>query len=210
MTSQFLRSQFGDSCVQLCSGDSVVLMCTDQQVVYKYPLSAEARDRLKSLVLDSARLQNVEHIAIPKQNLRFGMYFEYDAYRSPLLPDEAKPHISAVVSKIVDAISALHREQIAHLDTRLENICWSSDGNAVLIDLDRSIDTSNAEVSRRKAQALYVKYSRSEMYRVENRSWTCTNLDWKQLGKLIVGIEESSSEDTFVKKLINECEFLKI
>ena len=39
--------------------------------------------------------------------------------------------------------SALHEKGIAHLDIRLENICWDDEGNAVFIDPDRSVSTTH-------------------------------------------------------------------
>lgn len=181
-------------------------LCSGLNKVYKYPFSSEAKLRLMNLQLK--QLGTLPHLAIPRRNAQFPEYFEYEAYAFPLEPRAARSHLSAVVHKIVQSITELHRAKIAHLDIQLENICWK-DEIAVLIDLDRSVDTDQDDmnVQRRMAKELYVRYCRAEMYRTETNFWTCENLDWKQLGLLIVCIDDSTQEDAFVQKLIKEGQY---
>jgi len=73
----------------------------------------------------------------------------------------------------------LHKKlEVAHLDIRLENICFKeSDGefSAVLIDLDRC-----APVSKRSD---FIMYSKSCMYQKPAGEWfTNEKFDWMQLG----------------------------
>ena len=44
------------------------------------------------------------------------------------------------MTKVVCAVRELHDFGCAHLDIRLENICFRENGEAVLIDLDRSLE----------------------------------------------------------------------
>ena len=55
--------------------------------------------------------------------------------------------------------SALHEKGIAHLDIRLENICWDDEGNAVFIDLDRSVSTTH-----KLSACVGGRYGKSWMY----------------------------------------------
>ncbi len=49
---------------------------------------------------------------------------------------EVRPHLSAFVSLVFAALGKLHGAGYAHLDVRLENICYNDNNKAVLIDLD--------------------------------------------------------------------------
>ena len=67
------------------------------------------------------------------------------------------------VKSVVKAIQELHRFNTAHLDIRLENICFNT---AILIDIDRSCSKTD------HASHLYLRFSRSEMYKCESDTWT--------------------------------------
>lgn len=51
--------------------------------------------------------------------------------------EAAKRCLRSVLEKIQIAIDELHKFGFAHLDIRLENVCFDKELNAVLIDLDR-------------------------------------------------------------------------
>lgn len=102
------------------------------------------------------------------------------------------------VRSVVEAIKELHSSgNWAHLDIRLDNICFDANNQAILIDIDRS-ENKTKEVS-----GLFVRYSRAEMYRCPMSTWTCENLDWKQLGLLIEDVTKSIERHEFIRKLID-------
>lgn len=133
-------------------------------------------------------------IPIPSPSTIPAEYYTFKAYRPPLTRPEAKTHIVPFVRTVVRAIQELHRFNTAHLDIRLENICFNANLEAILIDIDRSCTKT------RKASHLFWRYSQAEMYRCESDVWTCEHLDWKQLGLLIKTL--TSRHHNFLHKLI--------
>lgn len=118
-------------------------------------------------------------------------------YKAPLSPDEAKTIVVPFVKSIVVAIRELQTFGYAHLDIRLENICIDNSDAAILIDIDRS------EPVDKEASSFFVKYSRSAMYQSSSSSWTCKQLDWKQLGLMIEGfMPDVEPRHEFLRKLI--------
>lgn len=202
MTVAFLQTTFAADAFQLCSGASVVVMVPSQRKVYKHPLQASARDTLRMRV----SIGELNFTAVPKSIATpnsLQQYFEYDQYFPPLSISEAKLHIVLFMKDVIAAIHELHGVGIAHLDIRLENICVRRDNDdyhPIFIDIDRS------QLKSKRASFLYIKYSRTAMYKCGDSSWTCENLDWKQLGLLISLIldENEESRHDFVKVLINE------
>lgn len=57
------------------------------------------------------------------------------------------------VRSVVKAIQELHRFNTAHLDIRLENICFNTNNEAILIDIDRSCSKTD------RASHLYLRFS---------------------------------------------------
>lgn len=101
-----------------------------------------------------------------------------------------------------DAIEAVHKLNIAHMDIRVPNVCFGyNDRNqliAVLIDFDRM--TSIIEVADPNFDG--------EMYRIPDGG-NCGNLDWKQLGLLVKTVadiidESNDSLDLFCVSLIEK------
>ena len=64
----------------------------------------------------------------------------FDLVQPPLTCVEARMCLLEFVSTIRDAITSLRERKIAHLDIRLENICFDvNSSKALLIDVDRSV-----------------------------------------------------------------------
>ena len=104
-------------------------------------------------------------------------------YKDPLTRKEASDCLYSLVEKVGDELCNLHTKGVAHLDVRLDNICFTSSNEVVLIDFDRC---SN---STRHAAGVDVLYVKSEMYTSTNYiRWTCKQLDWKQFGLLILWV----------------------
>lgn len=78
----------------------------------------------------------------------------------------------------------LHDAGIAHMDIRLENICFLANGDAILIDVDRSCMKTSS------ANSTAVKYGKSTMYTRNKglRNWTAENLHWRQVAIMLKSI----------------------
>lgn len=84
---------------------------------------------------------------------------------------------------MVLAITELHEKfERAHLDIRLQNICFRSDGTAMLIDLDRSCEKTE------RAEFLQSQWGESVMYMAPHSDWTAEKIDWRQLAIMILAI----------------------
>lgn len=135
----------------------------------------------------------------------------------PMSPSDALQCLYELVKSVSEAIKLLHDASYAHVDIRLANVCFSNDNSyAVLIDLDRAVkkDTFAADLEAR--------YGSSVMYKVPTQTFTAEEVDWLQLGWMIVYIIHHSSvnsyhkmnskdfqqtlQDGFISKLVKEGE----
>ena len=101
-----------------------------------------------------------------------------ERYERPLSRGDAKCCLYSLVEKVIPVLKHLHQvENVAHLDVKLDNICFKRHPDTiVMIDFDRH---KNAN----KPAALHLTYT-SVMYSAKE-GWLCKNLDWKQLGLMI-------------------------
>lgn len=95
----------------------------------------------------------------------------------PLVENELCLCLGDFVSKVKDSISKLHTKGFAHLDLRLDNICFDANFYPVLIDLDRA---------RR-----FIVFGASDVY--PHSCMYCITLDavqhdWRQLGIIILWV----------------------
>lgn len=195
MSELYIHTCFGPSAFQLSSSESIVIMDPLHNLVYKRALRGSSRDRLLELATSTLHL---DHTALPRMpNVSINSnYFVYTAYRPTLMKEHltATRDLKLFVATVTSAIRELHIGEIAHLDIRMENICFNSNWEAVLVDVDRSRHTLD------KANDLFVLYSRGSMYAVP-AAWTCEQLDWKQFGLLIEELTELPH--VFIDKLKN-------
>ena len=91
----------------------------------------------------------------------------------------------------------LHSFNMAHLDIRVDNICVNSNSDLVFIDLDRSVN--NPE---RKAYNFNHMYQ-NKQYSVEV-GWNFRQVDWLQVGYLLMALFPRLIADPFLLKLQNE------
>ena len=116
-------------------------------------------------------------------NARTAYYFMFERCSKPLTPQQAKRIIVDFTSHVVSAINEIHNALIAHLDIRLENICFKDD-DVALIDFDRSQRTTNM------AKFLQSSWGSSVMYTLPDpdSDWTVDKMDWRQLAIMILAI----------------------
>ena len=89
---------------------------------------------------------------------------------------------------VISAIEELHSCGIAHLDIRLDNICFKDEDDlstAILIDLDRSKSATSSYCGD-------ANYKKSCMYaipeKLANEHVTNSMMDWVQLGYMLIWI----------------------
>ena len=99
--------------------------------------------------------------------------------------------LTVYLRSVVAALTELHGHNLAHLDVRLENICFDEANRAVFIDLDRS-EQADSSVSFKRKSLMYTYVE----------SWTYKQWDWRQLGLLLVRVLQpvSSAEEYHTKE----------
>ena len=108
-----------------------------------------------------------------------------------MLTTDARRYIVEFTTSVIDAIKELHATvSLAHLDIRLDNICFKNDC-AVLIDFDRSCALHES------ARYLVSKWGESAMYMPPSQDWTVERVDWRQLGIMVLALLNDTSEKSY-------------
>ena len=142
-------------------------------------------------------------LLIPELHGTVANSFVYPALPyQPLSYEEAKECLADLVKKVSSALQKIHHIlRLAHLDVRLPNICFREKGEPVLIDPDR-VDNSDMP-----AYQLSRRYE-STLYQIKDSQWCLHNVDWRQLGFIIVHtIYDDNREETgdeFIDALLNQ------
>ena len=119
-------------------------------------------------------------------------FYIFDKQEKPLKPDQAKKRLNNLLKQAAAAIKGLHGAGVAHMDIRLENICFKrfiGGYHAVLIDLDECV-SAYLDASEQ------VECANSYMYKPLTliRGKACMIFDRLQLGWLTLwlrwGLEE--------------------
>ena len=166
---------------QLRSGFSVVIKVTHPSggFVYKHPFNSNERDRLFSLMMMEA---SSSRFSKPLELKHYGsvgrQFFKFHLYHSPVTREVARRYIVPFVSEVIECVNALHKCDLAHLDIRIENVCFDDQMKAVLIDLDRSDDKNELVMNLNS-------YEKSTMYQDFTPSGIAEQLDWKQVAIMI-------------------------
>ena len=147
---------------------------------------------------------------LPMQQVVYSdmLFFKFELCSKPLRPTEVLDCFKEFTTSVIQAIEELHNANVAHLDIRLDNICFK-DNSAVLIDFDRSASLKEC------ADFLQSEWgSSSAMYKVP-RNWTNEMVDWRQLGIMLLAILNETDEEhyheeptdfkhNFFRKLVEE------
>jgi len=175
--------RFGEGqLIQVSSKSSIIFH--GQNKYYKLLLHAKHKETYHDLKLASTGLR-CSQLLIHDEVKRFGR-LSFLCFRKlphqPLSRDEAKRCLRNFIIEVYGALDSLHQHlQFAHLDVRLENICYSNGYKAVLIDFDR------AAYAKDKADQLSEVYPKSIMYSrpdlINDGEWTNERCDLKQFGK---------------------------
>ena len=190
LSKSFVEQKFGQGSVQCYSGLSIVIINSNTKKVYKKSFEMLAGERLLSLLYADP----IDQCVLPTARTRDGFYV-FDLVHSPLTHGEAKTCLILFAISVKDAITSIHHRKIAHLDIRLENICYDVNlSKALLIDFDRSVEEA---LFLSNPAYLEETYGKSIMYRVPTTfdiDADHSNLDWRQFGIMLCYILEPNED----------------
>ena len=131
------------------------------------------------------------HFIIPTMT-RIEDVFSYDKVPyGPLREEQAHKYLKTLSEKLCAALEELHRFGYAHSDIRLPYVCFNSNYDAVLIDMERC---TRVEVRSPLSMELHTI---SCMYRKPKNmleSFTAQRMDYVQLGWLLVWVLNCTGE----------------
>ena len=177
LSSAELTGDFG-GCTQFASRESILLGSSSH--FYKYPITTYGTNNLFSVFALLTKFDHVISLShVRLQNTRLFQYARVPF--DPLTLSEASCCLLSFVKEAAIAIEELHNQGFAHQDVRLPNFCFSRDFKAVLIDLDRSCNSTEVP-SFRKDDVMY------------KRELTAAQNDWMQLGLIILWVTFHSKQ----------------
>lgn len=108
----------------------------------------------------------------------------------PLSRENAKQCLLSLLDGLQRALEELHKNDIAHLDVRLPNICFRQEAcvTVILIDADRC-----QLAARGSTSGVFSHYNMSDMYRqgTQYGTWTNRQADMRSVGMMICFILDS-------------------
>lgn len=162
--------------IQVPSGPSILVY--HDKVLYKYICDSETGHKMAFVSVHGT--EHKDGYLLPKCSKQYGnttkYFLQYNCLHFPMERDEALECLPDFVRSVADTITSLHTAGLAHLDIRLDNICFSIlDHHAVLIDLDKYLPVT--------VPAIHVPYRNlmSVMYMLPpslGRTATVAHLDW--------------------------------
>ena len=214
MSEQYIQDHFTSSARQVKSGESVVIL--NDRNAYKRPLGFRATSRLHVLNTQhttSAAGASYTAGAFPEMFDNTLCFFRFRKYRRPLtLSDIQRNQLKhTFVKATIESLLVLHDEvNIAHLDIRIENICWDNSDRVVFVDFDRSAPKNELVVD----MLLTGWYGNSLMY-PSTPDWTAEKVDFRQVAIMIGHIEGNDNphstppglDSEFVRKLFQDGKF---
>ena len=127
LSKRFVTSTFGEGAMQV---ESVVIVKLQQEKVYKHPL------------LDVHKLAKLLHLAHPTHSPLLTRsllptaardnYIEFPLLKPPIKREKAKTNLSSFVSSVVFALNELREFGLAHLDVRLDNVCFTAEQSSLI------------------------------------------------------------------------------
>ena len=200
LTSSFVHERFGESSVQIMSGNSVVILDPRQSKILKCNFSSVEASTVYQLLLH--RGWELDRSLLPHDMIRVGprVYVTYKLLLKPIDRYEARDLFGGV-DGFADGVYKASRElhdtcDLAHMDLRLENICFDPQTHQpILIDLDRSAP---------KLTPIFFHHlpSTSTMYQPLDENWVLWNIDLLQMGLMFChsldeAIDSSYDRGTF-------------
>ena len=192
LPKEFLRAH---KVSQIYSKYSIVISSTEFDYVYKFSCN------------DAITRQLIALYFLPKKPLLaafpigveiFGglTFFKFQKYSAPVTADKALKNVANIIFGVISALDELHNSfHIAHLDVRLDNICFDKFGNPILVDFDRSMPSEDSFSAS-------LMYSQSCMYEcpeqlIKKSVITNSEMDYVQLGYMILWIVWCHKDKSF-------------
>ncbi len=125
LSREFVKHAFGQDAEQLRSGNSIVILCSNEGYVYKHVFSQNESDRLIQLRLSDCYSFQYSSKPCDMKTIDGKTYFKYKALNVPATKEEARAALRTFVHDLVEAITELHEVGYAHLDIRLDNVCFN-------------------------------------------------------------------------------------
>ena len=190
LSKSFVEQKFGEGSVQCYSGLSIVIINGNNKKVYKKSFEMSAGERLSNLL----HADPIDQCVLPTARTGDGFYV-FDLVHSPLTHVQAKTCLILFASTVKDAITSIHQRQIAHLDIKLENVCYDVNlSKALLIDFDRSVESTLFLSS-----PIYLEetYGKSIMYTIPTTfpiDANHSNIDWRQFGIMLLQLADKNED----------------
>lgn len=170
--------------VQFVSRSSLIVH--NDNFIYKYVPGAKQQNTLFKLCANKALS---EFVISPRSSIQFDgrlTFFQFEMMPYlPLSSNQAFQCLMKFITGVYFALSELHSKyNLAHLDLRLENICFNMHYQPVLIDLDRALIKDKPAGTVLGTDKIYgdsLLYSKPSS--VKHHEWTLLHSDFKQLGK---------------------------
>ena len=156
--------------MQVESGQSVVIVNVQRENLYKKPLLAVSGCGLLDLYWRNLKTPSFfTRSLLP--TVRRDDYFEFPLLKPPMKQEAAKKYLIPFVSSVAFALNELHGLGLAHLDIRLDNVCFDS-GN-------RCQDVNDDVLAMVATKSLMYPY---------HSNWVYGQWDYVQLGLMIARI----------------------
>ncbi len=206
LSKSFIAGTFGEDAHQVDSSRSVVIVNKKEKKVYKKPFCATSLTSFSDVRLLSERQSSsVTKFQLPQRIFELDKiyYYVFDMLKGPLSRELARLYVRDLAFSVWLALCEFHSFGYAHLDVRLENICYNDNNEAVLIDLDHAVNVNDG---------VWQRVFKSLMYPF-NSTFTSKNWDFVQLGLMLIRIILPTSnyhqdEPDFSNPIINH-DFLK-
>ena len=196
---QCLGQRFGQKFGQIPSNNAIMVQ-SDTHVL-KLPMRRNELDALERC-RRSVCSQNVSTFVIQLTlegvgDANFYMYTR--VYYDPMNCDEARKCLKQFYCSVRNSLRQLHNIlELAHLDIRLDNICFNQSFQPVFIDLDRNMTVSEKKVMYTDSHScMYVEGMRAG------------HTDWIQLGWLIAWVLDENCTDYHGRTFENLSETLQ-
>ena len=177
------------SLVQVESKFSILVR--DDQYYYKLVPSVAERENLRQFreiyYISKANAVQFKYLSLPIASLNVysvSTFFQYESHPHHFETlTEVKECSVPFLTEALNALKELHDLDYAHTDVILPNFCVSRDYQLMLIDFDRS----------QPATSWYRISDRNFLY--QSPTDTALSLDYKQLGLLILSIQQATYTD---------------
>lgn len=193
---------------QYASTSNIIVRCNSGQVM-KFIVNAAEAIRMEALkprfrVCKVTIVPTLLNIYTPTSCLT--SYITYDRIvHDPLTVEEAKLCLQGLVEAVGLAVCVMHKNEFAHNDIRLPNICFDGDFKVKFIDVDRATTLRKRYTYEAKMGCMY-----------DNIKGTSADVDMVQLGWMVAAVVHPVAADHYHNRVwekepreVKENEFIR-